>query len=289
MVRKFYAQRGGSGDIINPTFSYGGFSELWRTAQHRVGMVFMRVLSILLSFVFAIDCFAGATTQPVKEAPQIAVFSFVDIGPENQPWIAQAIEENFIAELSRGGSLWPVRAISQSKDQSDAMTTARNSGAKYMLTGAYQMVGDQMRVTGQIVAANDGHVIGGLTATGSTRDLFTIEDILTAQAKRLLIPPSTPVVIGQPIAPSGPVAVNGPTVSNDFSASAYQPAVTFLPQYNQYYYYSTPYIYSGWGYGLGGGFGGYGGLRVNGAGRGFGGFGHIGWGGSGGGQHSIPW
>jgi TolB-like protein len=256
-------------------------------------MVSMRVLSILLSFVFAIDCFAGATTQPVKVTPQIAVFPFIDIGPENQPWIAQAMEENFIAELSRGGALWPVRAISQSKDQSDAMTTARNSGATYLLTGAYQIVGDELRATGQILAVSDGHVIGGLTATGATRDLFTIEDILTAQARRLLMPPSTPVVIGQPIAPSGPVEADGPVVSNDFSAAAYQPAVTYLPQYNQYYYYSTPYIYSGWGYGWGGGFGGYGGYgsfnRGYARGIGGGGFGHIGWGGAGGGHHSTPW
>lgn len=253
----------------------------------------MRLIAFLLAFVFAVNCFAGATTQPVKEPPQIAVFSFYNVGQQNQAWIAQAIEENFVAELSRGGVVWPVRAVAQSKDQSDAMTTARNSGAAYLLIGAYQIVGDELRATGQIVAAKDGHVIGGLTATGATRDLFTIEDTLTSQAKRLLIPPSTPVVIGQPIAPSGPLVANGPVVSNDFSATAYQPGVAYLPEYNQYYYYSTPYIYSGWGYASGGGFGGYGGFGVasfnHGFIGGFGGSGHISWGGSGSGHHSTPW
>ncbi|HEY1684099.1 MAG TPA: hypothetical protein VGG19_05010, partial [Tepidisphaeraceae bacterium] len=150
------------------------------------------------------------------------------------------------------------------------------------------------RVTGQIVAVSDGHAVGGLTATGEARDLFTIEDTLATQAKRLLEPSTGPITALPRIQASGPVAMgNGPVVSNDFSASAYQPAAAFGPQYQQYYYYSNPNDYGDYLYGgpiiVGGGFG-YGGYGYGGRGGyrggfgfhgGFGGRGHVGWGGGG--------
>lgn len=267
----------------------------------------MRIYAFLLAAIFGVTCFAGATTQPTGQTPQIAVFSFENVGPKDQAWVARAIEENFIAELSRAGTVWPVRAIAKSADQNDVMMTARNSGATYVLTGSYQIVDEEIRATGQIIAVDDGHVVGGLTATGPTRDLFGIEDTLAMQAKRMVAPQHTGSAEAvQPIAPYGPaVQPNVPTVNNDFNPATYQPgyAYGYQPQYNQYYYYSMPYGYTDYGYGYGFGYpivigGGCFGAGFHGGGfhNGFhGGFagggvhGHISWGGSGVGMHSARW
>jgi TolB-like protein len=226
---------------------------------------------------------AAGEQQAVTDQPIVMVFPFHAAGEQAVGWVPAAIQQNLVAELSRGARLRPapVQVPEGRPVDANAAGWAKEQGASYVVVGSYQLVGDELRVTGQVIDARDGDVLGALKATAALRELFGIEDVLSAQALRLLAPPrSAPAATGpaepvrEPVAvrASGPVQAPPPTLQAQFQGSALQRALgdprsyaatygnAFEPQRNQYRYYSSPlYPYYLGGYGYGGyGYGGFG-------------------------------
>jgi TolB-like protein len=158
---------------------------------------------------------AEPTTQPVSTpAPatpptcDVYLVPFSALGDNSLDWAGKAVSENLLTDLARKG-FHPL-ASDKPLSNADATAAGKAVNAKFMITGTYQSVDLQVRFTGQIVDLNTGNVIGGLSVTGAPRDLFALEDSLSAQAINHLA--TSQLAAAKPAAPL-PAAMKQPALA----------------------------------------------------------------------------
>ena len=191
-------------------------------------------------------------TQPT-DSPRVLLMPFGEItdGPSHD-WIGRAIEQSLLADLSRINGIKPVVYLNTANankvmDPIAAIKAGREMDADILIFGSYQIVGDSLRITGQIFDADSAEPIGGLKASGKISDLFTMEDTLGAQVRTAIgaelagVPPAEILRGGQPmpeISSSGPVRV-GP----GYEGSTYDQSLSNNKPYWSYYYNTYPSYY----------------------------------------------
>jgi len=121
-------------------------------------------------------------------------------------WIGRAISEALTADLSIDRTL----SVSTDKDKSvdnanDAIAAAKQAGAQSVVYGTYQNVGENVRVTGQIVDVETGKEVAGIKATGPLQELFTLQDSLVHQIEIRLGRPGLPSPPPQPAQTDSPL------------------------------------------------------------------------------------
>ena len=123
---------------------------------------------------------AAAVTQ--SAAPDVYLIPFTPLGSDNTlDWAGKAVQQNLLTDLARA-KLSVAASDKPIENAADAKTAAKTAGAKFIITGTYQVADSQVRFNGQVLDTATGNVIGGLSATGAPRDLFNMEDALSAQA-----------------------------------------------------------------------------------------------------------
>src|SRR5687768_12094738 len=152
------------------------------------------------------------------EAPaKVLLLPFESAGEAEKAWVAKAVQQNLVAELSRVNSVKAVTATDAAKDQEAALKAAQDAKADYVVFGSYQAVNGDLRITGQVLDANKKEAVAGLKATGTLRDLFGMEDVIANQVKRALPQPvaqAQPEMLKQPVAaapgmePKEPIGVD---------------------------------------------------------------------------------
>jgi TolB-like protein len=231
---------------------------------------------------------AQATTQPVAQPTlKVLVIPFAAVGgTTSHEWVSAAIQENFMTDVASNPSVWalgldhPIPA----GDTHRALDAGRNAGASLVVSGSYQYTDSGLRITGQVLDVNDGHIVTTLKATGMLADLFKMEDTLTSQLQAVLPAGSNlpvvsyganqspaPVYASQPqdVQPQqvGPQQVGPQQIApqqvapQDDTTVAAPPATTYVyqaptyttptyvytyPAYNYSYAYSAPYCYGGY-------------------------------------------
>jgi TolB-like protein len=273
-----------------------------RGSMASAGHFFMRYFSNITGFMVACVlgismAYADAAAQPTMPATQPATadvylvpFSALS-GDNSLEWAGKAVQQNLLTDLARA-NMHVIPADKPIAATSDAQTAAKSAGAKYVLTGTYQVADTLVRFNGQILDTVTGSVLGGISATGAPRDLFTLEDSLSTQAiqqinklnaataqntKPAAAPAANqPAVVVQVIQPP---AVVQPGTSSSYQGSALQQYIDSgrspSQDYNQqvqdsrdrdtygYNYNNTYGSLGGYGYGYGYGliygipFGGY--------------------------------
>jgi TolB-like protein len=224
---------------------------------------------------------------------------FTPLGGDNSmDWAGKAVAQNLMTDLARARFV-VVASEKTSASSSETRAAAVAAGARYTLTGTYQLADTLVRFNAQLIDNATGNVVGGLSATGAPRDLFNLEDSLSAQAIAQLthprlaannqkanaapgpVPPALqPAAVAQIIQPLA-VAQTGSTSSYDGSAlqqyvdanrtpsNDYSQQVQNAADRSTYGYgYSSYYpLYLGsYSYGLGYGAIGYGGIGYGGLG-----------------------
>jgi len=221
-------------------------------------------------------------TQPVSA--DVYVIPFGALGGDNSmDWAGKAVQQNLLTDLARA-KLHVASADKPIENATDAQAAAQAAGAKYFITGTYQVADTLVRFTGQILDTATRKVQGGISATGAPRDLFSMEDSLSAQAIGQLahLPPTASNKPAGPVPPAlqPPFIVQviqPPAVAQNGASSSYQgstlqqyvdsnrtPSTDYSQQvqdaqnrdmYN--YGYNTPYgsYFGGYGYGYGYGYG----------------------------------
>ncbi len=106
-------------------------------------------------------------------------------------WIGDGIAETVAADLESLGDLAVVSRESvasalgeeapASLDPSAAARFAGDAGARWVVTGGYQRVGQRIRITARLVDARSGAVADTLTADGTVDEIFTLQDQIVAQ------------------------------------------------------------------------------------------------------------
>jgi TolB-like protein len=119
----------------------------------------------------------------LPDKPSLAVLPFANLtGRAEQDYFVEGLVSELIAALSRipalfviaGGSTFALRG--QSVDLSDV---GRQLGVRYLLDGAIQQAGDQLRITVHLIEAETARTIWTDRFTGATQDVFDLQDRLT--------------------------------------------------------------------------------------------------------------
>ena len=110
---------------------------------------------------------------------RVAVLPFVNIsGLPDDDWIGAGFAETVAVDLERVASLAAV-------DSGDARgllprEVGRRLGTPWVVSGAYQRVGERVRITARLVHVETGTVSRTANVTGRLRELFTLQDRIAA-------------------------------------------------------------------------------------------------------------
>ena len=106
----------------------------------------------------------------------ITVIAFENItGATEDDWIGVGIAETLAADVATGGAL----SVGLTPTEAD-----RESGARWVITGAYQRVGDQLRITARVVEVATDAVVHTAMVDGPMSELFALQDQLSAELSR---------------------------------------------------------------------------------------------------------
>ncbi|HUE89319.1 MAG TPA: protein kinase [Vicinamibacterales bacterium] len=151
------------------------------------------------SWLSPID-FADAAS-PLPTPPQtreeredaVAVLNFANItGNAADDWIGQGIAESLTSDLTRIKSVTVVarerifelqRSLSElgrTVDERQAIEIGRRLGASVTVSGAYQRLGDRIRITAQAVEVSTGRHRATVKVDGRLDDLFDLQDRLVS-------------------------------------------------------------------------------------------------------------
>ncbi|SFK70843.1 TolB amino-terminal domain-containing protein [Mesorhizobium albiziae] len=162
-----------------------------RTRFSRSGFI----LAALVLVAAAIGAYYGAETwraAPVRSSamPRIAILPFDDMSTgADVGYLSDAVAEGIITELARSKT-YAVIARNSSfryRDQpADTRQIGDELGVDYLLEGSQQKIGNRLRVTAQLLNAQDGSHLWANTYNREIGDLFVVqEEIIRTLADRV--------------------------------------------------------------------------------------------------------
>ena len=131
--------------------------------------------------------------QPVAPGPRVvAVAPFVNIsGRPADEWIGTGIAETVSGDLARLDAVSVIGHVAfvslvppnTAPDEAQRLVgeRGRQLGATWLVTGAYQRVGDQLRITARIIDIESGAVSAQTAIDGAVNDLFTLQDRIVGE------------------------------------------------------------------------------------------------------------
>ena len=135
------------------------------------------------------DAAAGRLPPTTSRQPsRVAILPFVNLSqaPADE-WLGVGIAETVAAELSRAPGLTVVRHVGEG----DA------TAPEWVVRGAYQRIGEQIRITATLIGGAAGAPRHTGTVDGPIDELFALQDAIAAEISRLLSG-ATPEMHGQP-------------------------------------------------------------------------------------------
>ena len=124
-------------------------------------------------------------------AGSIAVMPFTNVtGQSADDWIGVGIAEVVMADLSQlGRSVMGQGVIADTPNDGAVLASARQVGATWLVSGAFQHLGSDLRVTARVVEVRSGDVVHRAKIDGQLHDLFSVQDrIAEAIVERLAEP-----------------------------------------------------------------------------------------------------
>ncbi|MCY4120088.1 MAG: hypothetical protein OXG72_04125, partial [Acidobacteria bacterium] len=152
----------------------------------------------LVTMAPAIPGGARALAQPSAPAGatrEAAVLSFINISSNPaDTWIGTGIAESVASDLNRVG-IAAARAETESVPRATEvglgspeaiLETGQTLGASWLVTGAYQRVGDRLRITARVFDAGTAALVDAVTVDGSFGELFEMQDEVAARIREAL-------------------------------------------------------------------------------------------------------
>jgi TolB-like protein len=192
--------------------------------------------------------------------PRVLILRFAQLNDApGFDWIGRVVQESLLTEISRDRS---VRAISSQQTPTTDLATAvqigREARANLVVVGGYQMIGDDLKITGQTIDTQSGEIVGALKSTATVRDVLDMEETLGRQLGSSLhrTPTVSATADPRPDYPTlGPVRVAAYTQT--FAAPKSDPHQQFRDRYTYGVPAYSPYLYGCYGWcGYGGYWGG---------------------------------
>ena len=143
----------------------------------------------------ALTCAVLALTVPVtarqgtdrsggSPPPTIAIVAFTNItGDPADDWIGAGIAESLVTGIPGTYAVISRARVSNAPDEGggasandQAQEVGRRLGARFVVSGAYQRLGEKIRITGLFVDVSTGNVVRSAKIDGALDDLFSLQD-----------------------------------------------------------------------------------------------------------------
>ncbi|UCC24652.1 MAG: tetratricopeptide repeat protein [Gemmatimonadales bacterium] len=158
-----------------------------------VGLVLLSLAAFLIPVLWIAWRVAGDVKEPLEvEAPprSVAVLPFVSVGDDPEAeLLGFGIADQILSDLTRIGDLRVVARTSSFAYRGvseDVRKIGRKLGARAILEGSVQRSGNRLRVTTQLVSAQNGYHLWSESYDRAVEDLFAIEDEIAANVARVL-------------------------------------------------------------------------------------------------------
>ena len=183
----------------------GGISlseDVWRQVRDKLPETFVDLGEQMLKNiarpmrVYRIDL-AGAAEAPhltlaLPDKPSIAVLPFTNMSDDrDQEYFADGISEDIITALARFPSLFVIARNSSFTYKArsvDVKQIGRELGVRYVLEGSVRKAGKHVRLTGQLVQADNGMHVWAERYDGDLSDIFALQDEMTASVVGAVVP-----------------------------------------------------------------------------------------------------
>ena len=146
----------------------------------------------------ALVLFAAAPATDAADAAKpspVAVMPFKNLnGDTSLDWLKAGIAETMISDLKKSGRMQVVERDQIDKamaemalqgatgtEESTAAKLGKMVGAKTVVLGGFQKAGNEMRITARFVVVETGVILDTAKATGKMRDIFSLQDEITAR------------------------------------------------------------------------------------------------------------
>ena len=133
----------------------------------------------------------GAAPSPVTAAPSVAVLSFANITKSSEDdWLGTGIAETVAADLkgiegltviSRERIFEVLRRAGDIADEEAATRVGRQVGARFVVSGGYQRLGDMVRVTARVTEVETGAVTRTVKLDGRMSGIFELQDRIVGE------------------------------------------------------------------------------------------------------------
>lgn len=134
----------------------------------------------------------GEPTRAPPNKPSIVVLPFTNMsGDPEQEYFADGIVEEITTALSRFSSLFVIArnsAFTYKGRSVDVKQIGRELGVRYVLEGSVRKAKNRVRITGQLIEAENGSHIWANRYEGDLDDIFALEDEITANVLGALLP-----------------------------------------------------------------------------------------------------
>ena len=198
-------------------------------APHRRVCLTVLAVAVLASTMPAVSA-GQATGRADRAAPQsVAIVPFENLtGNPADDWIGAGIAESLATGLPGGYPSADSPAVDSRSGEANGDTASegvlevgRRLDAPYVVGGAYQRVGETIRITGRFLDVATGVVVRSARIDGTIDDLFSLQDRLVAELSGPLpivaaVPPRSgagPVAADRPDEPPAAVAIPTPIAS----------------------------------------------------------------------------
>ena len=170
-------------------------ASVWPVYRRRIGLltalVVAGVLAAVALFLFARRNDPGPA-GPVGTNPthSIAVLPFANMSPDaSQEYFSDGISEELLNLLARIPELRVAARTSSFSFKGKGLAVpeiARRLNVAYVLEGSVRRVGDQVRVTAQLIKGADGFHVSSATYDRKVDDIFAIQDEIAADVVKHL-------------------------------------------------------------------------------------------------------
>jgi adenylate cyclase len=126
---------------------------------------------------------SARTTPSVPGRPSLAVLPFSNMsGDPEQDYFADGMVEDIITALARMGAFFVIARNSSFVYKGKAVDikqVGRELGVRYVLEGSVRKSGNRIRITGQLIEAENGHHVWADRFEGTLEDVFELQDRIT--------------------------------------------------------------------------------------------------------------
>ena len=135
----------------------------------------------------------AALPVPPSNRPSVVVLPFDNLsGEADQAYFADAVVEEITATLSRVKDFFVIARNSafsfKSRGSTDVRQIGRELGVRYIVEGSVRRVGERVRITAQLVEAENGNHIWSTRVDGAVGDLFDLQDRIAAEVASTIQP-----------------------------------------------------------------------------------------------------